>query len=124
MNINDIQRLIKHKAMLYGTIEKDTSRILFTEEQLDLVSQAIAAELSLRFTRPVVTITRADIMTAAHIAGFQMKTTEPLPGVQSVTPVDALGNDVYDKLHTISDFFMRTLMERLPEAELSKELTS
>jgi len=122
MQVSDITNLIRYKIRQRAQQDQNTLRFSLTDYDMEAVAAEVAAELSNRFTRPVVTFTRNDVLTAAAQAGFQIATTTNEAGGALASPVDNAGVDVYDKLHKIVDWSFCVVMSRLPEQDLQRQL--
>lgn len=122
MKVEDIVRLVKVQLLKHGSMEQDTGRLMLTESSVETAVLGIAADLYTRLSRPVVTITRQDVLQAASAAGYKMDTVDLPGGAKMVVPVDETGRDVFDKVHSLSDHFVRVMLDRMPEATLRDQL--
>lgn len=123
MKTEDLARLIKVQLIRHGTLEQDTGRLMLTEAAAEGAAVGIAADLSARLSRPVVTINRQHILQAAAYAGYGTEIANLPNGVKMVVPVDAEGRDVFDQLNKVADFFVRYMLDNMPEATLREVRT-
>ncbi len=122
MQVADIGRLVRYKIQQRAPVDRNTNRFMVAEHDMEAIAAEIAAELSQRMTRPVITFTHNQVLNAAAECGFNIIVVDNGGGGQRATPVDSAGEDVYDKVHRLIDWAFRDIMARLPEVELQKEL--
>lgn len=123
MTTEELARLIKVQLIRHGTLEQDTGRLMLTEATAEGAAVSIAADISARLSRPVVTINRQHILQAAAHAGYGTDVANLPNGVKMVVPVDAEGRDVFDQLNKVADFFVRYMLDNMPEATLREVRT-
>lgn len=122
MQVDDITRLVKYKMSQHGRKDPISGEFLLLDHQVDAVAVEVAGELSLRFTRPIVTFTRADVIEAAKESGFEIGSRMSDAAGQVLVPLDSCGEDIYPKLHTLIDWFVRKVLNELPELRLQRQL--